>query len=268
VHPIEQLRYVARAGGADGRLLVEEAAGALRIFGDDPAGLLTACKRLLTRQPTVGPLWWLCTRLLLSGEPRIEARSVITELRSDPTSGHLAQCFPDGAKIGFNGWPDVIVEAMAKRGDCSALVVDVDGLGGSVVRRLGRCDVEAEAVDGARIAGMVSEVDVVVLEAGVCGPSAAMVDVGGLALAATARVVGRPVWLVVPAGTYLPEQYWQEIVERTVDGDEPAFLSQHEVIGLGLVDRVVRNDHEVSGDQLAAANPDCAVAAELLVPAR
>ena len=268
MHPIEQLRYVARAGGADGRLLVEEAAGALRIFGDDPAGLLTACKRLLTRQPTVGPLWWLCTRILLSGDPRAEGRSVVAELRSDGTSRNLGHCLPDGAKIGFNGWPDVVVEALSKRGDCSALIVDVDGLGGSVVRRLGRCDVEAEAVDGARMAGLVAEVEVIVLEAGVCGPSAALVDVGGLALAATARVVGRPVWLVAPIGTYLPEQYWQEIVERAGASDQPAFLFQHEIIGLGLVDRVIRHDHEVSGGQLLAAAPDCSVAAELLVPAR
>ncbi|MDH3293463.1 MAG: hypothetical protein OER95_03970 [Acidimicrobiia bacterium] len=268
MHPIEQLRYVARAGAADGRVLVEEAAGALRVFANDPAGLLTACKRLLTRQPAVGPLWWLCTRLVLSADTRSERRHVIDELRSDRTDRRLATALADGATVGLCGWPDAVVEGLARRGDCSALVVDVEGLGGSVVRRLERSSVEAEYVDGARMAGLVSEVDVVILEAGACGPSAALVDIGGLALAATARLIGRPVWLAVPTGTLLPEPYWQEIVERAFDPDLPAFLAPYEVVGLGLVDRVLRSDCELPGGQLGSATADCPVAPELLVSAR
>ncbi len=268
MHPIEQLRYVARAGGADGGLLVEEAAAALRVFANDPAGLLTACKRLLTRQPAVGPLWWLCTRLVLSGDPRREGRSVVDELRADHTGRQLARSLPDDAVVGFTGWPDRVVDGLIRRGDCSALVVDVDGLGGSVVRRLERADVEAEAVDGARLSGLVAEADVIVLEAAVCGPSAALVDIGSLALAATARTLGRPVWLLVPTGSLVPEPYWQEIVQRVAEPDQPAFLAAHEIVGLGLVDRIVRSDVETPASQLTSTTADCAVASELLVPAR
>ena len=55
MHPIERLRMVARAAGEGPALVAQEAAGALVAFGDDPAGLVTACRRLVDRQPTSGP---------------------------------------------------------------------------------------------------------------------------------------------------------------------------------------------------------------------
>ena len=57
MHPIERLRYVARAAGEGSTLLACEAAGALAAFASDPAGLVTACRRLVDRQPTAGPIW-------------------------------------------------------------------------------------------------------------------------------------------------------------------------------------------------------------------
>ena len=47
MHPIERLRYVARAAGEGPGLLAGEAAGALAAFADDPQGLVTACRRLV-----------------------------------------------------------------------------------------------------------------------------------------------------------------------------------------------------------------------------
>lgn len=269
MHPIEQLRYVARASGADARLLVEEAASALRIFGRDPAGLLTGCRRLLTRQPAVGPLWWLCTRLVLSADQRAEARLVIDDLRADTTERRVAESLPDGATIGMIGWPDLVVETLGRRrADCSALVIDVDGLGPSVTRRLERDDVEAEYFDGSRMAGVIAESDVIVLEAAAASPSAALVDIGGLALAATANAMGRPVWLVVPVGCFLPELYWRTLVERVIEVDKPAFVADAEVIGLGLVDRIVRPEAVIDRAALSSSAPDCAAAPELLVEVR
>ena len=74
MHPIERLRLVARAG-AEGRsaLLAREAATALAMFSDDPAGLVTACRRLVDRHPTSGPMWWLAARVLVSSDPGGEA---------------------------------------------------------------------------------------------------------------------------------------------------------------------------------------------------
>ncbi len=262
MHPIEQLRYVARASGADASLLVQEAASALGVFGRDPAGLVTACRRLLTRQPEVGPLWWMSARMVTSGDARAEARLLVSELNADPTSRTLSHEIPDSARVLISGWPDLIVGALPRRGDVSVLVLDVEGQGHSVVRRLERADVVVEAVDPAHVVGAVEESSLILLEAAALGPAAALVDVGSVAAAAVAKVANVPVWLVAGAGRQLPEVYWQAIVERTANTDLPAFLAPHEVLSLGLVDRVV----SPAGVQLVAElrPPDCPIAQELL----
>ena len=55
MHPIERLRYVARAHGVSHTVMVEETAAALCSFGRDPQGLVTACRRIVDRQPFPGP---------------------------------------------------------------------------------------------------------------------------------------------------------------------------------------------------------------------
>lgn len=263
MHPIEQLRYVARASGADAGLLVQEAASALSVFGNDPGAMLTACRRLLTRQPGVGPLWWMCARMVTCADARSEARSIIDELRNDRTGRELAAGLPDGATVAIAGWPDLTVESLPRRGDVRVLVVDVEGQGQSVVRRLDRQDMEVEDVDAAKLAGIVEESDLIVLEAAAVGQAAALVDVGSVGLAATAKALHKPVWLVAGVGRVLLEQYWQALVERTAEPDQPAFLAPHEVLSIGLVDRVVLD----SGPVLPAELPPPAMpfASELLV---
>jgi hypothetical protein len=263
MHPIEQLRYVARASGADAALLVEEAVSALAVFGSDPAAMLTACRRLLTRQPAVGPLWWMCSRMVTGADARAEARAVIEDLRADQTGRILVDHLPDGAGVVIAGWPDLTVATLPRRGDVRVLVVDVEGQGSSVARRLERRDVEAEAVDAARLAGVVEESDVVVVEAAAMGSGAALVDVGSVPLAATARALGKPVWLVAGAGRRLPEPYWQAIVERIDEPDLPRFLAAWEVLGLGLVDRVFTTAGPSRVDDLGP--PEVPSAPELLV---
>ena len=64
MHPIERLRYVARAGWAPPAVLAAEAAWAL---GDlalhEETAVLPACRRLLDRHPGCGPLWWVAALL-------------------------------------------------------------------------------------------------------------------------------------------------------------------------------------------------------------
>ena len=263
MHPIEQLRYVARASGADAGLLVQEAASALSVFGNDPGAMLTACRRLLTRQPGVGPLWWMCSRMVTAADARSEARAVIDELRNDRTGRELASDLPDGATVAIAGWPDLTVEALPRRGDVRVLVVDVDGQGPSVVRRLDRADMDVEDVDAAKLAGIVEESDLVVVEAAAVGPAAALVDVGSVGLAATAKAMNRPVWLVAGCGRLLLEPYWQAVAERTAEPDLPAFLASREVLAMGLVDRVVLQTGTVFPAELPDA--DMPFASELLV---
>ncbi|MFV0258607.1 MAG: hypothetical protein ACK5PP_09200 [Acidimicrobiales bacterium] len=262
MHPIEQLRFVARASGADASLLVQEAASALSVFASDRPGLVTAARRLLTRQPAIGPLWWMCHRMVLSDDPRQEARSVIEDLRHDRTGRNLAHELPDGATVVIIGWPDTIVEALPRRGDVSVLVVDVEGQGPAAVRRLERSDVIAEDIAAEHLGGAVTEASLVLVEVAAAGPAAALTDVGSLAAAATARAVGTPTWMVAGVGRLLPEAYWQEVAERTTTTDEPAWMAAHEVVASGLIDRVVTADGVCHPDD---AEPDTVgIAPELL----
>lgn len=265
---MEQLRFVARAAGADSSLLVEEAAQALSMFGRDPQALLVACKQLLTRQPTVGGLWWLCSRMLLASDARAEARAVVADLRSDPTARTLAVAVTghpasggasaadddsdhgdwlnvndrsDGPVVVTNGWPDVVVTALASSA-ASALVVEVDGVGPGVVRRLERADVEAETVAAERLAGAAEAADLAVVEAAAVGASTALVDVGGSALAAVASAVGTPVWLVAPPWRILPDALWADVIRGRDRWRGPAWLAPSELVAVERVDVVISGD--------------------------
>jgi len=54
---------VARASAEDPGLLAQEAAAALAGCAEDPRALVMACRRLLERQATAGPVWWLAARV-------------------------------------------------------------------------------------------------------------------------------------------------------------------------------------------------------------
>src|SRR5215472_5141261 len=100
MHPIERLRYVARASGADPSLLVRETAAALAdVVRVEPAGLVPACRRLVDRHLTTGPVWWLAARLLTAADPVAEAWAAAAEMEDDPTDGLLIACLPDDATV-------------------------------------------------------------------------------------------------------------------------------------------------------------------------
>ncbi len=265
---MEQLRYVARAAGADSSLLVEEAAQALSMFARDPQALLVACKQMLSRQSTVGGLWWLCSRMLTAADPLDEARAVVSDLRTDRTaatlleamgeltpsapSGHLgmsaSQTYkldmgPGGPRVLIAGWPDVVVATLAES-SASVLVMEVDGVGHGVIRRLERLDIEAEVVAAERLAGAAAASDAVLVEAAAVGPDVALVDVGGVAMAAVARALDKPVWLISPASRVVPVAIWSDVVAEVKEWKGPSWIAPSELLPLTLVDVVV------SGDQI------------------
>ena len=147
MHPIERLRYVARASGAPQGALVQETAAALASFGSDPQGLVTACRRIVSRQPTSGPLLWLAARVLTAGDPgeRDLGRRRRGPGRPDrPRSWPHA--LPDDAPVTVLGWPDEIGEALPRRGDVEVLAIDTRGEASGLVSRLWQADVEATDV--------------------------------------------------------------------------------------------------------------------------
>ena len=264
MHPIEQLRFVARAGGADARLLVEEAASALTVFRHDHRALVMACRRLVDRQPTVAPLWWLCSRLVTTGDVAAEARSVALELRNDPTSGSLAAQLDAAAgsmssdaglapgrvptlRVAIAGWPYVVTSGIIDASSAGTparigvRVIDVEGRGPAVVRHLDRVDIEAENVDPARAADVARSVDLVVVEVVATNGRRLATDADSVALIAAARAADTTVCCVVPAGRALPDEYWN-VVTTTGASDTALRFSPIAEASMGLVDTVIAGD--------------------------
>ena len=261
MHPIERLRYVARAGAVDQGDLVREAAAALGGLSDDPGGLIMSCRRLLARHPTAGALWFLSARLLTAGDARAEAWHATEELEHDKTPGHLARLLPDEATITVVGYPELAAVALPRRGDVVVRAVDARGDGGQLVRRLRSGDVEALEVPDAGVAAAVATSDLLVLEASALGPTGFVAPTGSHAAAAVARQADVPVWLVAGAGRALPARFWEAAVAG-LGGDEP-WLAPEEVVPLALADRAVGPDGGRAAADLAT-RADCAPVAELL----
>jgi hypothetical protein len=260
MHPIERLRYVARATGYPQSAVVGEAARALASFTSDPQGMVTACRRLVSRQPGSAPLVWLCARVLTAGDARTEIRDALEALEGDRTGVELAHAIPEDATVVVLGWPELAAEALPRRGDLEVMVVDTLSEGSGLVRRLLQADVDAVDVPLAGLGAAVAEADLVVLEASVVAPREFLGVSGSRAAAAVARHAGVPVWLVAGVGRLLPERMWSPIRDRVI-GDE-AWDADDEAVPLDLVDRVV-GPSGVQEVPDALRRTDCPVTPEL-----
>ncbi len=127
MHPIERLRYVARAGWAAPAVLAAEAAWAL---GDlalhEESAVLPACRRLLDRHPGCGPLWWVAARILTAGDAAEEAERCADALESDPTSDLLREDLGGERRAVRHGGIGDVVSA-------DVVIVEVDAMGPSGV---------------------------------------------------------------------------------------------------------------------------------------
>lgn len=262
MHPIERLRYVARASGAPQRLLVDETAMALRAFRNDPQGLVTACRRIVSRQPTSGVLVWLAARVLTAPDPLDELVAAAEAVDDDRTAHELRHALPDDATVCVLGWPDEIPDALGRRGDVRVLAVDVGGEAAGLVGRLLRADVEADEVPLRGLGAAVADADLVLLEASAVGPDAFLAVAGSRAAAATASQAGVPVWLVAGVGRLLPARMWDGVAVRAVPAGRDPWEAEDEVVPLELVDRIA-GPWGVLDVADALRRCDCPVAPEL-----
>jgi hypothetical protein len=263
MHPIERLRYVARAEGADPSTLVREAAGALAGFADDPAGLVTACRRLVDRHPAVGPMWWMAARVLAAPDPVAEAWRAADELDEDPTAGLVAAAVPDDATVLIVGWPEQAVAALHRRGDIEPLVVHAGGDGLSLVSRLRRGDLDAVHVPDAGVGAAVAEADLVLLEALALGPDGFIAQTGSRAAAAVGLAAEVPVWVVAGAGRVLPGRLWSALVARLAESELEPWDRPEELVPVTGVASVVGPGGGQSVDD-AVRRADCPISPELL----
>jgi hypothetical protein len=259
VHPIERLRYVARTRGADAESLVRETAGALRGLGIDPSGLVVACRRIVERHPTCGPLWWLGARLLTSADPMAAARAAVTEIEADGTADVLAGELPDGATIVTVGWPAIAGQAIGRRGDLRVLAVE----GQSFVQRLERMEVESELVPMEAAALAAADADVVLVEADALDASRLVAPVGSAVIAAVAGIAGTPVWVVAGRGRRLPSPMLEAIAAHLERGDD-YWTRDAETLPLALASHVVGPTGRLPVSAPAAVRAECEMAPELL----
>ena len=131
MHPIERLRYVARAGSAPDRILVAESVPAFSAFADNPGALLISLRQLIVRQPESPGLVVLGARILSAIDPIDAAWAFVDELESDQT-GYLT----DELAVDEAGGIEII-ETLASR---SGLLLCPPGAGSWIAeaRGLGR----------------------------------------------------------------------------------------------------------------------------------
>ncbi len=265
VHPIEHLRYVARAHGVDPSALVEETAHALGSLHFDPAGLVVACRRIVERHPFTGALWWLCSNVTTSAEPFEAVWELAEQIRSDRTASELAAELPDESTVVTIGDPSVIGHGLARRGDVRVLALDVDHSATSFVRRLERYDVDYEPVDAGAAGAATRVADVVLVEALAMDESRVVVPSGSSTIAAAASAWGTPVWLVAGVGRRLPTAYIDAMEARRAEiaADIDDWSVDVEILPTRLVTDVV-GPHGRMPMGPPAARPECPVAAELL----
>lgn len=262
MHPIERLRYVARASGADQSLLVRETAQALAAFRDDPSGLVAACRRIVDRHPTSGPLWWLCARVLTSPDGQRAAWDSVEEIDDDRTAGELAFALPEDATACVIGWPELVGDALPPRGDVEVLAVDSLGEGSGLVRRLSQVGIDAIDVPMSGLGAAVSSSDVLLLEAVAVGPSGFVAVSGSLAAATVARHAEVPVWLAAGVGRILPTRMWDAMANRQATRAADPWDLDEEVVPITLVDQVC-GPGGLESVAAMLARTDCPVAPEL-----
>jgi hypothetical protein len=234
----------------------------LAAFTDDPAGLVTACRRLVDRHPTTGPIWWLAARVLAAGDPRQEAYEAARAVSEDATSRELAADLPQDASVLVLGWPDLAADALARRGDVEVLVVDALGYADTLVDRLRSIGVGALAVPESGVGAAAVEADLVLLEAVALGPTGLLAVSGSRAAAAVARHAGVPVWAVAGVGRVLPGRLWDALVGRLDVGGQP-WDDEVELVPADLVD-IVAGPAARSSFAEAAKRADCPITPELL----
>lgn len=232
---------MARSRGAGATSLVVETAGALRGLGLDPAGLVVACRRIVERHPSSGPLWWLCAHVVTSPDPLGTARQVAATFDDDTTAAELALALPEDATVCVAGWSDIVGEALARRGDITTLVVDIDDDAAGLARGLHRMGQEAEIVPAAGAAAAARAADVVIVEALAASPDELLAALGSRPLAAAAYCDEVPVWAVVGMGRVLPASLFAAACERVADRRMP-WDAEAESLPLALCTNVLGID--------------------------
>ena len=242
--------------------MVAETAAALRGLGLDAAGMVGACRRIIERHPTSGPLWWLCARVLTAPDAFAAARQAVDEMDGDSTADHLVGLLPADAVVAVLGWPEIAADVLIRRGDLSVLAIESGDRSGGFIRRLERADVDVEEIASDQLGSAVASADVLIVEAAAVGSDSALMTSGHLAAAAVAYCSEVPVWAAVGVGKRLPEPLWMAMLGQLAETGEPWQLD-HEIVPLTLISHLVGPDGMTERPS-DFGQPECPVAYELM----
>lgn len=238
-----------------------ESARALGTFHDDPVGLVTACRRVVSRQITAGGLWWVCSRLLCSPDPFSEVQAIIEAVEDDTTARSLTLALDPEATVVVLGWPPIVADALVRRGSGETLVVDASNEGSGLVRYLDGHGIDAVDVPLGGLGAAVTAADVLVVEPVAASPSGVLAVSGSLAAAAVAKRSDVPVWCAVGRGRALPARVWDALMSRWDVSDEP-WESEDEVVPLDLIDALIGPGGTLDVSAIGSL-VDCPIAPEL-----
>ncbi len=262
MHPIEHLRWVARARGLDASDLAREAAAALGSLRGDRRDLVIACRRIVERHPEAGPLWWMGAELLLADEPMAAAWELADRVDDDRSSRVIAAALPDDATVLTIGWPAVGGAALMRRGDARVLAADSRHDASAFLQRLEHADVECEPVPAESLARAAAIADLVIVEGVAACLTRILAPIGSHVLAAVAATLDVPVWCTLGIGRRLPVEYVDAIAERVLAGVDPCDLDLDD-LPVRLVTHVATVDG-VTADVAAGLRAECAFVPELL----
>jgi hypothetical protein len=222
---------------------------------------VVACRRIVERHPTSGPLWWLCARMLTSSDPLAAGRAAVDEIEDDTTIDELTAALPDGATVVTIGWPDLIGMALARRGDVRVLAVDAGHQGSSFVQRLERLEVDSELVPTEAASIAVAAADLVLIEADALDATTVVAATGSAVLAAVAGLQRTPVWCVAGCGRRLPSPMIDAITDRVAQRAIDPWSREVEALPMSLVSHVVGPHGRLPASDVRA---ECEMAPELL----
>ena len=204
---MERLRHVARSGGVDPAVIVAETVDALTSLCPAPSELVPLCRNLVERNPTCGPLWWLCAQLLAKPEAIHAAWTWAEQIERDGTPARLAERLPDEAVVMTVGYPQMTSRALRHCGNVSVLAVMAGEDGGRLVRAMDRAGVNVEPVVPEAMLAAIHRADLVVLEADACSTDVVVASIGSGLAAVAAAAADVPVWLVAGRGRRLPVSF-------------------------------------------------------------
>jgi translation initiation factor 2B subunit (eIF-2B alpha/beta/delta family) len=131
-----------------------------------------------------------------------------------------------------------VADALRRRGDVGALVIDAAGTGGPLASHLRRAGSDATAVPESGLGAAAAASELVLLEAMAMGPDGFVAMAGSRAAAAVARQEEIPVWVVAGAGRVLPALLWTALLGRLAAAGDP-WEAEEEVVPVELVEQVV-----------------------------